>query len=313
MKTRKKALLVAPETEYGAGADLVDAVLLVVSELDSSPYEGSRIERTRMREQFGADAEINAGPNVQVTTTVPLAGSGAAGTPPNFGMLLRACGLAETIDNTVDSEKVEYRPATDDHESFCVWFVEDGQLQKVPGVRGTLEANFPAGEFPTAAYTLTGLYQRPEVHAGPLSQTLSDIEDEIPVNKQNTGTFSVHGHQGCGQSLTLTLGNEVTYRNLIGCESVMITNRVVTGQVEIEAPDLATKNYFTAIESHETVTAAAIAFEHGKTAGNIITLSAPKVQLSTLSRTDSDGIVHYQMDTRYLPDEGDDEFVLTFK
>lgn len=309
MKTRKKLLLVATESEYGAGADLANAVLLVASELDSSPYEGDRVELSRIREAFGAQVEVNAAPYTTVTTTVPIAGSGTPGVAPNFGLLLRACGMSETIE---EDASVTYQPATDDHESVCVWFVEDGQLQKVPGARGTVDFTLTAKEYPTMQFTLTGMYQRPVVHTEPITQVVSDIVDELVVNKQNTAKFSVHGHEGCGQSMSFSLGNEVAHRALIGCEGVHITDRSTSGQVEIEAPNIATKNYFEALESHQGVTLGPIELEHGKTAGNIVNITGPKVQLATLTRTDADGLVHYQMDARYIPDVGDDEVTITF-
>lgn len=310
MKTRKKALLVAVESSYGVSPALETATLMVISELDNSPYEGDRVERSRLREQFGAQAEINVAPFVTVTATIPLAGSGAAGTAPNFGLLLRACGLAETI---TEATSVSYQPATNDHESFTVWFVEDGQLQKVPGVRGTVEFQLAAKALPTMAFTLTGLYKRPEEHLTALSNEISDIADEVPVNKENTNDFVVHGYEGCGQSLSIDVGNTVTHRHLIGCENVQITERSVTGTVEVEAPNLATKNYFAVMESHEEVKLGAITLTHGKAAGNVVEISLPKTQLSSISRTDSDGIVHYSMGVRALADIGDDELVITFK
>lgn len=310
MKTRKKALLVAAETTYGVSPLISTATLMTISELESSPYEGDRVERSRLREQFGAQAEINVAPFATVTATIPLAGSGTAGTAPNFGLLLRACGLAETVDAAVS---VAYQPATDEHESFTVWFVEDGQLQKVPGVRGTVEFELAAKALPTMKFTLTGLYKRPEVHATALAQTLTDIVNEVPVNKENTSNFSVHGYASCGQSLSVNLGNTVTHRHLIGCENVQITDRAVMGSVEVEAPNLATKNYFSAMESHETVQLDAITLTHGKTAGNIVEFALPQTQLSSISRTDSDGIVHYSMDVRALDTLGDDELTITFK
>nr|WP_300312748.1 hypothetical protein [Halomonas sp.] len=309
LNTRTKILLVAPEAEYGAGADIATATMMLVSELDSSPYEGDRTERTRLREHFGANAEINVAPFTTITSTIPLAGSGTAGTPPNFGLLLRACGLSETIE--ADTQ-VTYAPATANPESFCVWFAEDGQVQKVPGVRGNVEFNLTAKQVPTMAFTLTGLYQRPEALSQALSQTLTDIVDELVVNKQNTPVRNVHGHSGCLQSLSLNMGNEVVHRNLVGCEKVLITDRASTGQVEIEAPSITTKNYFEALESHNGITLAPVSIGHGTQAGNIVTITGPKVQLSTLSRADSDGILHYQLGTRYLPDAGDDEFTITF-
>lgn len=309
MRTRLKMLLVAPETSYGAGADIADAVMLLTSELDSNPYEGDRITRERMKPHFGADAEINAAPFSTLTTTIPLAGSGTPGTPPNFGLLLRACGLSETI---AAGTSVTYQPVTDGQESCCVWFVEEGQVQEMPGVRGNVEMNLTAKQDPTQQYTLTGMYKRVAQLSAQVTQQLQDIAEELVVNKQNTPVRNVHGYAGCLQSLSMNVGNEVRHRNLVGCETVKITDRQTTGQVELEAPSIGTKNYFESIESHNGLTLDEVKIGHGTEPGNIVTITGPKVQLATLSRSDSDGIVHYTMDTRYMPDQGDDEFTIVF-
>lgn len=309
MRTRLKMLLVAPEPTYGAGANIEDAVMLLTSELDSNPYEGDRITRERMQQTFGADAEINAAPYSTITSTIPLAGSGTPGTPPNFGLLLRSCGLSEEV---VENVSVTYQPVTNGQESCCVWFVEEGQVQEMPGVRGNVELNLTAKQDPTQQYTLTGMYKRVAQLSEQINKQLTDIAEELVVNKQNTPVRNVHGYAGCLQSLSLNMGNEVVHRNLVGCETVKITDRVPTGQVEIEAPDIATKDYFAAIESHNGLTLDEVKIGHGTEPGNIVTITGPKVQLSTLSRSDSNGIVHYTMDTRYTRDQGDDEFTLAF-
>lgn len=310
MLTRKKALLIAPESSYGVAADIADATLIELAELENAPYEGERQQRTRLRQTFGGHAEVNVGPYATVTATVPLAGSGAVGTPANYGLLLRACGLSETENVGVS---IVYQPVTNDHESFTVWFVEDGQLQQLPGVRGNLEWSTAAAQFPTWKFTLTGLYKRPVAHGSALNQVVGNIAPEIPVNKQNTPVFTVHGHQAVGESLSLNLGNTVEYRNLIGREEVSITDRVSTGSVQIEAPSLATKNYFEAVESHSAVVLAPISLRHGTVPGNIVELNAPKTQLTNITRADAKGIVHYNMTAQFLPDTGDDEFTITLK
>ena len=310
MKTKQRRLLVGIETTSGTPIPIANCALMTVSEIESAPYEGDRAERTRIKQLFGADQEINMAPYATVTVTLPLAGSGTVGTAPSFGPILRALGMRELIDAGVD---VRYLPATEDHETITVYFVEDGQLQCVPGCKGTAEFNFTAKQFPTMQVTLTGLYQRPVSHSAALTQTLDNFAGEIPVNKQNTTKFNVHGFDNCGQSLSLTVGNEVIHRNLAGCERIEITNRMMTGTVEVEAPTITQKNYFEALESHSTVTTGAIGFTHGTTAGNIIEFLAPKAQLSTISRSDSDGIVHYSLGARFLPDEGDDESLFIFK
>lgn len=309
MRTKLRMLLVAPETTYGAGANIEDAVMLITSELDSNPYEGDRITRERMQPTFGANQEINAAPYSTITTTIPLAGSGTPGTPPNFHQLLRSCGLSEEIEENIS---VTYQPVTNSQESCCVWFVEEGQVQEMPGVRGNVELNLTAKQDPTQQYTLTGMYKKVAQLGTQIEKQITDIAEELVVNKQNTPVRNVHGYAGCLQSLSLNMGNEVVHRNLIGCETVKIIGRESKGQVEIEAPNIATKDYFAAIESHNGVTKDEVKIGHGTEPGNIVTLTGPKVQLSTLSRSDSNGIVHYTMDTIYTRNQGDDEFTLVF-
>jgi hypothetical protein len=309
MKARKKLLLIAAQPDPAVIPNISTATLIAVSDLSSDPYAGNRQERSRLREEFGSQPEINTAPYVTLSATMPLSGSGAAGTAPNFGLALRACGLRELIEAT----KVTYAPATNNHETVTVWFVEDGQVQVMPGCKGTAEFDFTAQAFPVMNLSLTGLYQRPVAHTAALAQTLSNFAGEIPVNKQNTPTFTVHGFAGCGQSLKMTLGNEVVHRNMIGCESIKITDRKSTGSVEIEAPDIATKNYFQNLESHATITEQPVTMVHGTAAGNIIEFSAPKVQLSSLSRSEVNGMTHYTMNMILNPTTGDDEFELIFR
>jgi len=309
MLTRKQTILVKQETTYGTDSTPDNSNRIYVTEIDVASYEGDRQTRERMQQHLGARAEVNAGPYVTLAITVPLAGAGAAGTTPVFGALLRACAMSETINADTD---VVYQPVSDAFESCTVYYLQDGQQQKATGCRGTWSLNAKRGQFPTLQFNLTGLYNKPEA-ASPVTISALTQANEVPVNKQNTGIFSVHGFSAVGESLSLDIGNEVVHRNLIGAEKVNITDRQSAGQLNIEAPNIGTKDYFAAVESHQGETLGALAFEHGTTPGNIVAIAAPKVQLSTISPQDSDGIVHYQMGARFLPDTGDDEFTLTFK
>lgn len=313
MLTRKQTILVKTESVYGTDPTPDGADRIYVSDIDVNPYEGDRQEINRIRDQLGANAEVNTAPYVTASITVGLAGSGSAGVPPVFGALLRACGLSETIDTTTQgSETVTYAPVSTDFESATIYYIQDGQQQKITGARGTATLNATSGQFPTLQFEMTGLYSQPEA-ASPVNISSLTQADEIPVNEQNTGVFEIHGYSGCAESINIELGNEVVHRNLIGCEQVYLTNRSVAGEFNIEAPDIATKNYFASVESHQGHTAGPVTFEHGTTAGNIVAIAGPSVQLSSISYQDSDGIVHYQMNSRWLPDAGDDELTITFK
>lgn len=313
MLQRKSFALIKIETEYGVDPGLTIDDMLALTGVSGTRYGGNTGDRTRQRATLGAFETINRGPNAQVTLTAPLKGAGVAGEVPECGPMLRACGHSETItvDDGTGNGNVVYQPVSTGFESATVYWITDNQVQRITGARGTATITLTAGSDPTIEVAFTGKYRRPEPFS--LDGEYAETVTEVPVNDQNTSNFSVHGHEGCGQSLTFTQNNTVTWRNLINCEGAHITDRQSNGQVNIAAPDLATKNYFADVESHQGVNKGAIALVHGTEEGNIFEFNAPAVQLSSISDQDQDGYVHYQMDAIFLPETGDDEYTLTFR
>lgn len=307
MLERKQRALVKIETTYGTDSTPDGSNMVYASAFDVTPYAGDTVTRDRFRGHMGAYAEINVAPFVIINITAPLAGSGEAGTPPAFSPLLRACGMAETEEVGTD---VTYDPVSEDFESCTIYYIKDGQQHKATGCRGTFTLNAEAGSIPTIQFQMTGFYSHP-TSPGNVSPSAITQADEVPVNTTNT-TMSVHGFAACGQSLSVEQGNTINYNNLINCDQVWLTDRQSTGQIQIEAPDLATKDYFTAVESHEQITLKEVTLTHGTTAGNIVTVTAPKTQLSNITPTGVDGVTHYQLAARYIPDQGDDEYSLVF-
>ena len=311
-KWRKRYVVAKIEDAYaGDVTDMTGATILEVVMLDGgNPYAGNTVDRERMRDGYGAFEQINTGPYVERQVRVPLAGSGTAGTPPAYGMLLRACGMSEVTNPT----SVVYQPASDSEDSVILWWVEDGQTQRIKGTRGTLSISTDAGSLPYIQFNLTGLYEKTAAGADASLATQAVQAKELPVNKQNT-VANIDGHGACMSSLSLDLGNQVGHRNLINCESVPITNRQVTGSTNIEAPDIATVDYFKKVESHNGVTLVPIALTHKDAAGANITIGTQRGQLSSISPTDNEGFMHYDLGIRFVPSENgsDDDFTLTFE
>lgn len=315
-KWRKRYVVAKLESAYGEGsADMTEATILEVVMLDGgNPYAGNTVDRERMRDGLGAFEQVNTGPYVERQIRVPFAGNGTAGEPPAYGMLLRACGLSETIDTeTPGSETVTYQPASDDHESVELWWIEDGQTQHITGARGTMSVTTDSQSLPYIEFNFTGLYEKTAAGGDASTATQATQAKELPVNKQNT-TASIDGHAARMSTLSFELGNQVEYRNLVNHESVHITDRSATGSTNIEAPDIATKDYFAAVESHNGVTLVPLTFTHGTEGGETIVIESSNVQLSTISPTDNQGIMHYDLGLRFLPTAGnDDDFTLTYK
>ena len=119
---------------------------------------------------------------------VEMAGSGAAGTAPPWGVLMRACGLSETINAGVD---VQYKPASTAFESVTIYFYHEGLLYKLIGVRGTCGLRMNARQVPVFTFEMTGVYVAVTDVALP-SPTLTSWQKPLPVSNTNTTGLTLH-------------------------------------------------------------------------------------------------------------------------
>ncbi|CDG54570.1 MULTISPECIES: hypothetical protein [Halomonadaceae] len=304
------------EDEYGVTpTDLSTAVFFDVMTKDSpGVYQGDTAERERVKPGFGANEQINVAPYSTRTIRVPYAGSGTPGVPPSFWPLMLCSGHSETIDMTVDEEKVIYDPVSSNFSSISLlWWSDDDELQVLPGVRGTLTRTTDAKGMPYFEFNLTGLYVRPTTEAPPAGATRAPQAGEVPVNKQNS-TFTFFGYAAPMQSWSFDMSGQVEHRNLPGYEGVHLTNRNAAGQVNIQKPRLADFNIYEKIESHNGTVVDTVTFSHNKTPGNIVDFEATRVQLSNYAETEVQGITHSTMDTRLLSaPEGDGDYRYVFR
>ena len=307
---RNVAVLAKQEVTYGTDPVPTGAANAILSKgALPQPLQGDRVTRDLDRSTWGAQSEIATGTLVTVNFSCEIAGGGAAGTAPKYGPLLQACGMSETTNAGVS---VVYAPASSSLKSVTIYYYIDGQQHIIKGARGNVSVNIARGQIPTFDFTFTGLYTRPTAVANP-ALTLTSWQTPVAVTKTNTPTFTLHSFAATCQSLSADFGNQITYRNMIGTETVELTDRNVRGQVMIEAPAVGTKDFFAASEAHAGITLSTMQLIHGTAAGNIVQLDAPKVQLANPTIQNSDGVVMYQMDTIYTPNSANDEFTITVK
>lgn len=307
---RNQILLAKIESTYGTDPTPVEGSnAIVIKNLQRTIYDGNRIQRDLVKPYMGNDHSINTAPFITVTFDVELAGASAAGVAPQYGELLRACALDETI---VADTSVTYAPISTAMESLTLYYNYDGEMQKVIGAMGSYRISLTRGQNPMISFTFMGRYARPT--AVPLYDPTFTAVAPSPFNSYNTTTFNVHAQAVVGESFTLESGNDVKHRNLAGFDGVLITDRNPTGNTLFEAVPIATKNFYAAAESHLGVlTEASISVVHGTVAGDICTITAPTAQLGPLSEQDSDGIRMYSADFIPIPtDSGNDEFTIAF-
>ena len=308
IKTMKKYILAKVETTEGTDAVPVVGDAILTSGLQIQPYEGNTVQRNVDRPTFGADETINTGAYVMATFAVELAGSGTAGDAPAFGTLLRGCAFAETI---TASTSAAYDPVSESIESLTLYYDQDGQRHKILNCKGTFSLDLAASGYPMMNFTFTGIYADP-VAATLLEPDNSNFQTPLPVNKANTGTFTIDSYAAIMQSLSLDIGNTVEYRNLVNHESVAIGDRNVSGSAVVEAPALATKNFFEMVRSDNGVSLYALQLIHGTTAGNKVQIDCPKIQVTGLAFEDIGTEQGYNLSLASIPDDGDDEIKLTF-
>ena len=306
--SRKRLILAKSETTYGQDSTPTgssDAVL--VRNLEITPVQADVVSRDLVRPYYGNSDQLLANTRVECTFEVELAGSGTAGTAPRYDALLKSCGMASTV---VASTSVTYAPVSSSFASCSIYYNVDGVLHKVTGARGTVDMSCQLGQIPVLKFTMVGIYNAP-TDTAQSSVTYANQATPLIFKNGNTSAFSFFSYSGAFSSVDFTLGNSTTYRELVGgTKEVLITDRKPSGTVQLEAPTIATKDFFSVATGSSTGN---LTFLHGTTAGNKVTFTASQVDVAQPSYSDMDGVQMLSIPYVALPTTaGNDEFQLQY-
>ena len=169
---------------------------------------------------------------------VEFAGAGGKDTPPGWGRLLRGCGFAETITT---GNSVVYNPVSDDFESLTLYGFKDKILHKMPGTRGDVTLSLQAGELPKFSFDFTGLYEPAEKQDQPSNPNFDQFQTPKGVNRANTPLVNLHGYDCVLDSLTVELGNVVTFTDRPNSRKVSLTDRAMKGACRWKCPILTSR------------------------------------------------------------------------
>lgn len=307
MFRRKMALLGKIESSYGVDAVPTGALnAILASDVTIETMQGGTSQRAADTPYLGGKLEHHNDPYTVLKFKVELAGSGAATTAPAYGFLLRACGFSQTIGGS----SVIYAPISEGFESATLYYNNDGVRHRLFGVRGTVELELNPGGFPQMSFTLTGLRDAPSASAMPTVDT-TGFKGPLTSSDSNTTTFSLFGYNPVMHELSFSMGNQVVKPTVVNDDQVRISDRAITGSCTIEEPAIGTKDYHALIAAHTT---GALQWNHGLTAGGIVQIDAPRVQLLQPRGGDKEGITTLGMNLNLIPTAaGDDEFTLTTK
>lgn len=240
----------------------------------------------------------------ELTFAFELAGSGAAGTPPDWGPFMRACGFLETISL---GTSVTYTPRSTGFESITAYVYKDGILYKMHGCRGSMSFDLPAGGRPMGRCSLQGFPVPITDVSMPSSPTLQGTVP--PVVKG--AAFSIGGYSAVISSLGIDMQNRVEVGDDVnaadGYSEVRIVERNPLATMNPEAVLVATHNFWS---KWTTGAAEALTVTLGSAAGNIIDIDAPKCVRRELNETERAGVLAYEIPMTMAKNVADDEIAI---
>lgn len=306
IKWKSKIILAKAEGTYGQDAAPAPANAMLMTDVELRPMEGQDVARNIERPHLGAQETIPAGLYCTLTGSVELQGSGTAGLAPAWSILLRCCGVAETI---VANTSVTYNPVSDGHEAASIYFWIGPTRHVVTGVRGTAVTTLNAQGIPVMRFTLMGLFTTP----GDVARVAADLAGfQIPdvASNANTPGFSVGGQAMVLSQFSFNLGCDVQQRLLVGREQMLIVDKSESISARVEALPLDTYNPYAISLSR---TRQAVQLVHGTQAGRIVTFAAPTCSLGRLPGYEqSQNVTEWPLSLTPLPsDAGDDQWTIT--
>jgi hypothetical protein len=310
--TRNSAVLAKIETTYATDAiPTGSANAVLISNLSVNPLNSNNIDRDLIRPFFGSSEQLIGTVYKEISFDVELAGSGTAGTAPAWGVLLRACAFAETINAGISAD---YTPITDSQESLTIYYYRSGTLHKLLGARGDCTLKASIGTRPVFSFKFMGLDGNMTAVANP-SLTLTAWKTPLSVSDANTGdltfgcTYSAGALSGGtsypSRGLELPFANDVVHTALLGGESIDVTNRQIAGTVELDLTAAQEVAFMTSVKTNGTQS---LGLVHGTAAGNKVLLYMPAVQFITPAESDLNGRALSKYNLRVVPGaSGNDE------
>jgi hypothetical protein len=306
MLINREVITVKVESAYNTDATpaATDAVLV---EDPSWSNEGLRInERNPVKPTFGREQSVYGGHLRTVTFSAEIKGSGAAGTAPEVGGLMRGCGFGETI---TPATSVVYAPVSTGIESVTIYYYQDGLLRKITGARGSVSFTLEAGSRVMASFTFTG-HDAGTTDVALVTPTYDSTLPPVVVS----APFTFGGDSDIISSLEFDMANNVSMPADIsasdGYGEIRITQRRPTGSMNPEAGLIATKNWETILSGSTQSALATGAI--GGTAGNIVQFSMPSVGVVDLAPGDKEMVRVYDTSIEINESSGDDEVSISF-
>jgi hypothetical protein len=307
MLLKKQVILAKNESTYRTDPTPATSANEIFVDSFEETNEGLRIlERNGPKNTLGGYAPVYAGTLIGITITLRARGSGAAGTAPEFGPLLRACGFGETLNA---STSVVYAPVSSGFESVTIWRYYDGKLRKYTGCVGNVSMSQDTGGFHVFTFNMVGHFSTET----DVSLATPSYDSTAPIAAIG-GTFTFDSYNAIINNLSWDMGNSISqapdYNQSNGYGELRITDRNVTGSFDPEDVLVATYDFWAEFVGASTAAMSTAAL--GPAAGNKMALSLPALKLTNLTDGDRDGVLIRNVEFMALESSGDDQITITF-
>lgn len=313
IKWKSKIVLVKPETTYGVDSTPTgNANAVLLTDVQLQPMEGQEVSRNLELPYLGSQEQLPVGLYSVLSGTSELVGSGETGVAPGWGPLMRMSGAAQVVtpDDDPDDGSVEYSPISGNEESGSVYFWIGPNRYVMLGVQTTWELTVSALGIPGIRWTMTGLFTVPSVVARPVVVNLSDFEAPEVASMATTPVFTIGGVTYVLRDYKLTLGNDIQPRMLMGVERIIITDKMETLAVTVEAVPM---NVYNPVSSAVApAPRREIVLQHGTIVGRRVKIEQSKaVQRRFGGPQQNQNIEEWPLTFSPLPDTGNDQWKIT--
>jgi len=290
-----------------AGADADMLIHDVTFTADVAQFDRRPIQQTNW-----PVASIPGGRQAKITFKAELKGSGAAGTAPKIGKLIKAAGFGETV---VVSTSVTYDPIIVVIPTLTI------DLFSLPesgnNIRASLKGCRCSGFKLPAPVGSPGLI---ELEFSGVYDGVTDQAALTPTGLETTkppaflsGAFTCQAFSPKVSKVDLDLGLEGTYRSDVslaeGYLSYALTAARPMLSFDPEKELIVTHDYYGLMLSG---TEASMTYKFGATAGNIVTISGPKAQYLKVTDGSRNGLGIFNVEAKLNGSVGNDAIKIAF-
>lgn len=240
---------------------------------------------------------------MQLDLEIFLKPSGAAGTPPEYGPLLIACGMKETI---VAATSVSYDPLTSPLKKCTCYWYEDGLLYKLVGAVGKVTLDAQIGKIPTLKFTMKAPFAEPTAVAVPATasmvfQSAADIVmSSADVISEAAGAVKVG-------AFNFDDGADVQQHFTTGQNIFQYAGR--TPKIKFTEDSVSTAAVWQGLTAG---TSLALSASFGASAGNRLVLTAPAGVRENIGNANRADVPTHEISYGLYESAGDDAYKLLF-